>query len=227
MGPFGNDTVDYSHATAGVTADLATPANNIGAAAAGDTYISIENLRGTTFDDHLFGDGSNNVLEGGLGNDTLDGRGGNNTASYEHATAGVTVDLTVTAQQNTIGAGTDTLTNIQNLTGSQSSDRLTGDSHDNIFFGLGGNDTFVFKSNLGHDTIADFTPGQDRIELDFDPLSGGEGNPGTFEMWLGSHAQASGNDTLITLDVLHNNTILLKNVNVANVHATDFIVNPH
>ena len=50
FGPFdpGNDTVDYSHAAAGVTASLSNPASNTGAAA-GDIYISIENLRGTSF----------------------------------------------------------------------------------------------------------------------------------------------------------------------------------
>jgi Ca2+-binding RTX toxin-like protein len=105
----GNDTVDYSHATAGVTASLSNPASNTGAAA-GDIYISIENLRGSNFNDTLTGDGNNNVLEGGLGDDMLNG-GAGDTVSYEHATVGVTVSLNTTAQQDTIGAGLDTLSN--------------------------------------------------------------------------------------------------------------------
>ena len=72
--------------------------------------------------------------------------GGNVTASYEHATSGVTVDLSISLQQNNPGAGTDTLTDIANLTGSQFNDTLTGNSGDNLFFGNGGNDTFVFNS---------------------------------------------------------------------------------
>ena len=94
-GPFGpgdngSDTVDYSHAAAGITVDLSNPLNNTGAAT-GDTYISIENIRGTNFNDVLTGDANNNVLEGGLGTNTLNGGGGFDVASYEHATAGVTV----------------------------------------------------------------------------------------------------------------------------------------
>ena len=140
FGPFdpGNDTVDYSHATSGVSVNLLTGATS-GTAAAGDTFVSIENLRGTAFDDVLTGDGNNNVLEGRLGNNTLDGGGGSNTASYEHATAGVTVDLTVTGAQNTIGAGTDTLVNIQGIRGSNYNDTLTGNGSSVLEGGLGNN----------------------------------------------------------------------------------------
>jgi len=44
----------YWYATSGVTADLANSANNTGDAAE-DTYSSIENLRGTAFNDTLRG----------------------------------------------------------------------------------------------------------------------------------------------------------------------------
>jgi len=120
-GPFGpndpgNDTVDYSHATAGVTADLSGQAPGAGAAA-GDIFISIENLRGSNSNDILIGDGNNNVIEGGLGNDTLDGGAGTDTVSYEHAAVGVTVNLMLSGPQNTIGAGTDTLSNFEILLG--------------------------------------------------------------------------------------------------------------
>ncbi len=159
-GPFGqfdpgSDTVDYSHAAGPVTASLSNPASNTGAAA-GDIYISIENLRGTAFNDTLTGDGNNNVIEGGAGDDVLDGGGvgGNDTASYEHATAGVTVSLMVSGPQNTIGAGTDTLSNFQNLRGSSFADRLTGNGNsvleggpgnDILIGAVGGNDTATYQ----------------------------------------------------------------------------------
>jgi Ca2+-binding RTX toxin-like protein len=49
--------------------------------ASGDTYGSIENLRGSNFGDNLTGDNNNNVLEGGPGADQLNGGKGVNTAT--------------------------------------------------------------------------------------------------------------------------------------------------
>jgi hypothetical protein len=143
FGPFdpGNDTVDYSHASAGVTASLANPASNTGAAA-GDIYLSIENLRGSKSSDTLTGDGNNNVLEGGDGDDTLTAGGGVDIASYEHATAGVNVSLTLQGvSQITGGAGNDTLSEFENLRGSAFTDTLEGDANFNVFEGLDGDDT--------------------------------------------------------------------------------------
>jgi len=72
LGGSGTDRAQYSDATAGLTVDLLTPANNTGIAA-GDTYSSIENLFGSSFNDQLSGDGSANALFGSSGNDRLIG----------------------------------------------------------------------------------------------------------------------------------------------------------
>ncbi|MEQ1950372.1 calcium-binding protein [Mesorhizobium sp. CN2-181] len=69
-GGLGTDTASYADATAGVGAFLVSPEHNQGIAA-GDTYNSIENLTGSSFDDILEGNSSSNVLVGGNGNDTL------------------------------------------------------------------------------------------------------------------------------------------------------------
>jgi hypothetical protein len=68
------------------------------------------------------------------------------------------------------------------------------------------------------------SPGQDKISLDyqaFDPNV-----PNDFANWLATHATVS--DVLIDLNVdgLHPgfDTILLKNIATANLHAGDFIV---
>jgi len=60
VGGNGSDTASYLSA---VTADLTTPGDNTGEAA-GDTYISIENLSGSLLDDRLRGNGGANVLIG-------------------------------------------------------------------------------------------------------------------------------------------------------------------
>jgi Ca2+-binding RTX toxin-like protein len=79
-----DDRADYSinivgvagnGVTAGVRALLSNPSLNLGAAA-GDTYIGIEQLIGTTLDDTLGGDGGPNRLIGQSGNDTLYGGAG-------------------------------------------------------------------------------------------------------------------------------------------------------
>ncbi|WP_082024820.1 DUF4214 domain-containing protein [Mameliella alba] len=71
----GVDRAQYNTATTAVRADLASPGVNTGEAA-GDSYISIENLHGGNFSDILSGDGSANTIWGGGGDDTISGRGG-------------------------------------------------------------------------------------------------------------------------------------------------------
>ena len=70
-GGAGSDTADYADATRGVRLSLA------GGTSAGDTYVSIENLAGSGFDDRLIGNGAANVLTGQGGHDLIAGGGGN------------------------------------------------------------------------------------------------------------------------------------------------------
>ncbi|WP_018096538.1 M10 family metallopeptidase C-terminal domain-containing protein [Sinorhizobium meliloti] len=74
----GTDLANYSNATAGIVADLSSPGSNTGEAA-GDTYVSIERLYGSAFNDALRGDNGANLLNGLAGNDVLNGRDGNDT----------------------------------------------------------------------------------------------------------------------------------------------------
>lgn len=90
------------------------------------------------------------MLEGGAGADDLNGGGGSDTASYAGSSSLVRVNLAV-------GTGTagdaqgDTLTGIENLTGSSFGDLLEGDDGVNILRGGGGDD--VFRSGGGADVL--------------------------------------------------------------------------
>ncbi|MFL6838360.1 MAG: beta strand repeat-containing protein [Bradyrhizobium sp.] len=217
----GEDTLSYEHSSAGVFANLTTGMGAFGDAE-GDRYGGFEDIRGSRFADNLYGDVGDNVLEGGGGADVLLGGGGNDTASYAHASAGVTANLS-NAAFNTGDATDDVYNNIQNLTGSAFGDTLVGDGADNILDGRAGNDTltggagndtFSFRAGFGHDTVMDFAVGQDVIELH-------DGLFADANAALAAAAQ-TGTDVTITVDAL--TSIVLHNVALANLHTSDFHV---
>jgi Ca2+-binding RTX toxin-like protein len=151
-----NDTASFAYAfnggsTTGVTVDLNLQGAAQNTVAAGsDTLTGIENLIGSSLNDTLTGDGNDNVIEGGSGNDALAGGGGVDTASYAGATAGVTVSLASQGSaQNTVNAGSDTLSGFENLLGSAFADTLTGDSAANTVAGGAGDDTLNPGANAG------------------------------------------------------------------------------
>jgi Ca2+-binding RTX toxin-like protein len=198
-GGAGFDVALYDSAATGVIADLGQPARNAGDAA-GDVFRSIEGLSGSAFGDDLAGDGADNwiagnggndilaggagadtlaggdgddILSGGAGADSLDGGLGVDTADYRGALAGVTASL---AAGGTGGEALgDTFTGIENLSGSDWDDRLTGDSGSNLIIGLAGADTLA--GGAGDDTLLG--------GLGADRLDGGTG------MDLASYADAT------------------------------------
>jgi Ca2+-binding RTX toxin-like protein len=144
-------------------------------------------LTGSSGDNRIDGGSGNDMLIGGLGNDTLIGGLGIDTASYAGTSSSVTVSLALSSAQNTGGAGTDTMTLIENLIGGSGNDVLTGSSGDNRIDGGSGNDTligglgndiltggagldrFVFNTTLGAsnvDSISDFVVADDTICLE-------------------------------------------------------------
>ncbi|MCL6699445.1 M10 family metallopeptidase C-terminal domain-containing protein [Sphingomonas sp. NSE70-1] len=128
--------------------------------------VSIENAIGGAGDDTLIGNAANNVLNGGAGEDVV---------SYETATAAVQVDLRTTAQQNTVGAGLDTLSGFERLIGSAYGDTLTGTSTTLKINGGDGNDVIISTGAGDHRLFGDggddrFVPGQGN-----DWMIGGDG----------------------------------------------------
>ena len=158
-GGAGVDSASYTAASNGVVANLST--GSVTGGGGTDTLLNIENLTGSAFNDVLIGDAGNNVLDGGAGNDSLDGGAGNDfldggagtdRASYTTASVGVNVDLGLTGlAQNTVGAGIDTLLNIENLTGSAFNDLLFGNAANNVLDGRAGND--LVDGGAGNDLV--------------------------------------------------------------------------
>jgi Ca2+-binding RTX toxin-like protein len=157
-GGAGIDTVFFNTSTAGINANLTTGIG-LGGDAAGDTYSGIENLVGSAFADAMNGDAGANTLDGGAGDDVLAGRAGADilqggagidTATYGSSAAGVQIDLTLHTASGGDAQG-DTLTGIENVTGSAFNDTLIGDAGANDLRGDVGDD--VIRGGAGADRI--------------------------------------------------------------------------
>ena len=148
-----------------------------------DGDASNETIRGTAGDDVIDAGGGADTVEGGTGNDVLNGGAGIDTLSYANAASGVTVDLADTTAQNTVGAGTDTISGFENLVGSAHGDTLSGNSADNVIDGGGGHDTI--SGGGGNNTL--------RGGAGNDHILRGSGNPREDSYYGGS-----GIDTFVT-----------------------------
>jgi Ca2+-binding RTX toxin-like protein len=164
-------------------------------------------LIGDGHDNVLNGGPGNDVLIGGLGADTLIGGGGVDTASYQSDTAGVHIDLNSSSAQSGGEAEGDILSGITNLVGGAGNDVLIGDANNNRIDGGAGDDTI--EGGLGNDILIGGTNGPVGDTLSYADDTGGvtvnlsttkaqnTGSEGVdtasgFENLLGG----SGNDTL-------------------------------
>jgi Ca2+-binding RTX toxin-like protein len=151
--------VDYNerNAASPVTVDLAAGFAQIGAER--DTLIgNFTHARGGTGADTLLGNGFNNVFRPRNGADTMDGRGGFDRADYRDEGGAITANMTTANSGTVLGSDgtTDTLTSIEWVRGSNSSDTLQSVGAAFTMFGAYGfaaGDTPHLEGWAGGDTL--------------------------------------------------------------------------
>lgn len=178
-------------------------------------------LHGGTGTDTVNGDAGDDLIWGGAGNDTLNGGADIDTVTYQSASAAVTANL---ATGTATGEGNDTLSNFENIIGSNFNDTLTGSTGDNVIRGGLGNDTlrggdgndlligetgsdlqeggngddeYRYTLGEGHDTIEDVDG--------YDIITVYNVNPAAVDF---DHV---GNNLVINLDAAYTSTITVKN----------------
>ena len=178
VGGDGLDTAEYAKSQSAVSVNLASGRGS-GGDAQGDRLFTIENVVGSEFADTVTGDSLDNELDGGLGadlisgaagadtlhggvgagqdtlvggagSDSLRGGGGADWASYAASGAAVSVNLSGGANTGGDAAG-DTLSQIENILGSEHADTLSGSTLANVLVGSGGTDSL--SGGDGADTL--------------------------------------------------------------------------
>ncbi|MDB5430608.1 MAG: outer rane adhesin like protein [Caulobacter sp.] len=139
-------TITINGADEGSAPLTGTPGNDTLTGTTGD-----DTLNGLAGNDILNGGNGNDLLNGGAGSDTLNGGAGIDTAVYSDATAAVKLSLALVTGQVTGGSGTDIVTGVENITGSDFNDTLTGDAGVNVLIGGAGNDTL--DGGMGADVM--------------------------------------------------------------------------
>jgi Ca2+-binding RTX toxin-like protein len=117
-----------------------------------------DSMVGGSGDDFIYGEAGDDKIshqsettDRSLGNDYIDGGEGGDTVWVTYVGFGVSINLSVTTEQQ-IGAGfTLTIKNVENLDGWQFADRLTGNADGNKFTGWNGDD--VIDGGGGVDTV--------------------------------------------------------------------------
>lgn len=163
------DLAYYLGSRTGVNANLAT---GMATGEGEDMLHNLDGLYGTNFDDTLTGDDNTNFIWGQGGNDTISGGGGldlitpgdgddavdggaGDPASdgdilyVNDATGPTSVDL-LTGTSTGEGIGTDTLTDFENVVGSNFADDISGDNASNFLFGGAGNDVMDGKGGFDY-----------------------------------------------------------------------------
>ncbi len=151
-------------------------------------------------DDDIFGERGDDELVGGRGDDDLDGGRGDDIISGGRGDDRLSGDL-----------GDD------ELDGGRGDDELTGGRGNDVMAGGRGEDLFIFSNHSGSDSVTDFEPGEDHIQLNgFSLADFGD---------LLAVAQDDGNDVVITLDADQGDQLRLIGVKLEDLSEDGFTFN--
>jgi len=190
----GTDSLDFSGSNNSINVNLGTTGNQSvnSNLIVNMTAVQIENVIGGSNNDIIIGNALNNVFIGNAGDDSITGATGNDTYNFDTDTTlgtdtiieavsggtdalnfsgsnnAITVNLGVTGNQTINSNLTLNLaaTEIENVTGGNSNDTITGNALSNSFIGGAGNDILAGKAGsdfynfdtdtaLGTDTITE------------------------------------------------------------------------
>jgi Ca2+-binding RTX toxin-like protein len=176
-------------------------------------------LDGGADGDILYGEAGKDRVIGGGGQDYLNGGAGVDTVVYAGSSGGVTINLAdgmtrggdADGPAQIVGRGTiiehDILVNFENVVGSASNDRLSGDAEANVLSGGAGDDTLAggggadtLKGGAGNDT-ADYADATKGVTLDMNRSKVGGDTHISIESLAGSafNDQLQGNSAANTL----------------------------
>jgi Ca2+-binding RTX toxin-like protein len=199
-----------------------------------------------------FGRGGDDLVIAGAGRDVFDGGKGVDEISYAHERSAVTINLRTGATGG--AAAHDTLTRVENVTGTVFDDRIAGDSHANVLSGgagadrlsggrgddrlIGGEGADRVKGGAGadvfvvgdQDTVVDFNACRgDRLDFSalFDSLFVRTIQPETpGDLLAALHQERSGANLFVSADFSGDGVddFALTLLNVHALHARDIVV---
>lgn len=161
-----------------VMGDPGNPIKIDGSSLGANDQITVE-YDGSVGSKTVLGGAGADTFTGNRGNDTFDGGAGVDTADLSHASAGITVDLSLTTAQHIgSGLGNIVLKNVENVVGTDFDDTLKGNASDNLFLGGRGHD--AVDGGAGNDVVSfqnlQLLSGAHGITIDLRP--GHEGSTG-------------------------------------------------
>ncbi len=176
-----------------------------------------DKLKGNAGNDDLFGHSGDDTLVGGHGDDDLEGGSGRDKLNGNSGAD----RLFGNADNDTLkgGSGDDLLEGGDQedlLLGGAGADTLDGGRGDDVLKGGSNADIFVFQNGHGHDRISGFNAKNQFEKIDLSAVAG-------FDSFQDVRDAASQSKGHVTIDTGDNSSILLTNVSLKHLDASDFL----